>query len=607
VAALIVAMVAVSIAGSAWWRPEPISRETLPLGGARPVRDGARLAADSISSVLETVGPSLAFLIVPELARSGSGVVVHEDGFVVTNAHVVEGVRELLVAFDDDEQYRAVVYGVDRSTDLAVVKVEADHPLPAAPLGDSDELRVGEFVVALGAPFGLEATATSGIVSGLHRSGLGIARFEDFIVTDAPINRGNSGGPLVNLRGEVVGINTAIIADDAAPHGMGTFAGVGFAIPVNVMRVVAQRLIGDGAPRIPESAGAIEADGPGTTAGDAGPAPGDPKVVATPAGLTAARAVGSGRVGASSPGYAPCDPSIAMVKTFDRKGRRIQRGTGFVISTDDGPRVITNEHVVRDARHVDLFFCASDSYGYFSVAGIVVADEPGRDLALIEIPSHPRMVPLRLGDADALAVGDTVASVFARPRGQGLQVARQIGHVIETGLFGHEELGAAPWASVVAIDLDVEHGDSGGPLVDASGAVVGVVVARRQEDHGAEGAERRGFAVLFREARELTLLIEPGFEPGATVMIDDEQPEISFWGVEADGWARASGLDEADRIIAIDGDFLPAGPFARRELWDAFLRRLPGTDAMLMVQHGDDAEAPRETIRVVIPDRSREP
>ena len=106
-------------------------------------------------------------------------------------------------------------------------------------------MRVGEFVVAVGAPFGLAATATSGIVSGLHRSGFGIARYEDFIVTDAPINQGNSGGPLVSLRGEVIGINTAIISGKDGPRGHGSFSGVGFAIPINVARAVAQRLIGD--------------------------------------------------------------------------------------------------------------------------------------------------------------------------------------------------------------------------------------------------------------------------------------------------------------------------------------------------------------------------
>jgi len=246
IAGLIVVMVVVAIGGSAYWRPQPVTRATLELGGATPVGLSTRPAGETISGVLDYAAPSVVFLTIPTAQRSGSGVVVHEAGFVVTNAHVVEGVERLRVAFSDGSEYEAEVYGIDPSTDLAVVKVEADRPLPAAPLGNSDALKVGEFVVALGAPFGLEATATSGIVSGLHRSGLGLARFEDFIVTDAPINRGNSGGALVNLRGEVVGINTAIIAGEDDAHGLGTFAGVGFAIPVNVMRVVAQRLIGDG-------------------------------------------------------------------------------------------------------------------------------------------------------------------------------------------------------------------------------------------------------------------------------------------------------------------------------------------------------------------------
>ena len=244
VVALIVAMILVSIFGAVYWRPESTAGMMLELGGPRPVGLDAGLPEETISRVLEHVGPTVVLLMVPETRRSGSGVVVHEAGYILTNAHVVEDARTVLVSFTDGSELDAEVYGVDVATDLAVIKVKPGG-LKAAALGDSDQMRVGEFVVAVGAPFGLAATATSGIVSGLHRSGFGIARYEDFIVTDAPINQGNSGGPLVSLRGEVIGINTAIISGRDGPRGHGSFSGVGFAIPINVARAVAQRLIGD--------------------------------------------------------------------------------------------------------------------------------------------------------------------------------------------------------------------------------------------------------------------------------------------------------------------------------------------------------------------------
>ncbi len=244
VAALIVAMVIFSIVGAVFWRPEATVGVLLELGGARPIGLDSRSAEETIAQVLEHVGPAVVFVVIPETRRSGSGVVVHEAGYILTNAHVIEDARTVLVAFSDGSEFEAEVYGIDIATDLAVIKVEAGG-LTAAALGDSDQMRVGEFVLAVGAPFGLEATATSGIVSGLHRSGLGISQYEDFIVTDAPINRGNSGGPLVSLRGEVIGINTAIIAGKDGARGYGSFSGVGLAIPINVARAVAQRLIGD--------------------------------------------------------------------------------------------------------------------------------------------------------------------------------------------------------------------------------------------------------------------------------------------------------------------------------------------------------------------------
>lgn len=161
-------------------------------------------------------------------AGVGSGVIVSEDGYVLTNNHVVEQADELQVELSDGQVFKASVVGKDPSSDLAVLKIEATG-LAAARLGDSAAMEVGDWVIAIGSPFGLEQTVTAGIISATNRR-TGIIRggFEDFLQTDAAINPGNSGGPLVNLKGEVIGINTAINSRT------GTNAGVGFAIPTNM-------------------------------------------------------------------------------------------------------------------------------------------------------------------------------------------------------------------------------------------------------------------------------------------------------------------------------------------------------------------------------------
>ncbi len=171
----------------------------------------------------------------------GSGVIVDaRDGYILTNNHVVERADEITVTLQDGRTLTAEVVGTDPPTDLALLKVEAEN-LVALPLADSDRLRVGDFVVAIGNPFGLGQTVTSGIVSGLGRSSvLRAETYQDFIQTDAAINRGNSGGALVNLNGELVGINTAILS------GSGGNIGIGFAIPVNMARSVMQQLLEHG-------------------------------------------------------------------------------------------------------------------------------------------------------------------------------------------------------------------------------------------------------------------------------------------------------------------------------------------------------------------------
>jgi serine protease Do len=162
----------------------------------------------------------------PKTFRShaaGSGVIISKDGYILTNNHVVEGAKEVTVTLSDEKEYPAKVIGTDPKTDLAVLKIDVKKDLPAATLGDSDKLRVGDWVMAIGNPFGLSHTVTSGIVSAKGRV-IGAGPYDNFIQTDASINPGNSGGPLFNMNGEVVGINTAIIAQGQ---------GIGFAIPIS--------------------------------------------------------------------------------------------------------------------------------------------------------------------------------------------------------------------------------------------------------------------------------------------------------------------------------------------------------------------------------------
>ncbi len=169
----------------------------------------------------------------------GTGVILNEDGFIVTNNHVIKDADEVTVTLWDESNHTASVVGVDPKTDLAVLKIEAEDLTPAH-LGDDSHLRIGHWVAAVGNPFGLSSTMTAGIVSAIGRSRVGLADYEDFIQTDAAINPGNSGGPLVNLAGEVVGINTAIFSRS------GGYMGIGFAIPVNMVRDIADSLIENG-------------------------------------------------------------------------------------------------------------------------------------------------------------------------------------------------------------------------------------------------------------------------------------------------------------------------------------------------------------------------
>jgi Do/DeqQ family serine protease len=264
-----------------------------------------------------------------ETRSSGSGVIVDAgEGLVLTNAHVVGGADLIEVTTKDNRRFRATLVGHDDATDIAVLKLPAER-LSALPLGDSDRLQVGDFVLAIGNPFGLGQTVTSGIVSALGRAGLGIEGYEDFIQTDASINPGNSGGTLVTLDGRLVGINTAILAPT------GGNIGIGFAVPINMAKRVMEQLVRYGEVRrgrigvaiqdltpelvaalgVAASEGAVISDvDPRSSAARAGLARGDVVVAADGVPIRSSaqlrNVIGLTRAGAS------------VELTFDRGGRR---------------------------------------------------------------------------------------------------------------------------------------------------------------------------------------------------------------------------------------------------------------------------------------------
>jgi serine protease DegQ len=217
----------------------PAAATGLPIVGA----DGQ---IPSLAPLVKAVTPSVVNIAVTgrkggagaEVA--GSGVIVDaQAGYVLTNQHVVASADKIVVTLKDNRKFDATLVGGDPDTDIALLKIEA-RGLAALPIGDPDRLEVGDFVLAIGNPFGLGQTVTSGIVSALGRSGLGIESYENFIQTDASINPGNSGGALVDLRGELIGINTAIFT------GGGGNIGIGFAVPIDMAQSVMQQLVAHG-------------------------------------------------------------------------------------------------------------------------------------------------------------------------------------------------------------------------------------------------------------------------------------------------------------------------------------------------------------------------
>lgn len=205
------------------------------------ITDLAESAKPSVVNLFPLSGPGRARETpqerIPNSPGSGSGLIVDADGYIVTNNHVIGDATEIEVRLSDKSTLIGQVIGKDPDTDLAVIKVTPDHPLAYAKFGDSSSVRVGQWVLAVGNPFGLDRTVTLGVVSGIGRENINLSRYENFIQTDASINPGNSGGPLFNLHGEVIGINTAII----------NFAqGIGFAIPSNMAKQVIQQLLAKG-------------------------------------------------------------------------------------------------------------------------------------------------------------------------------------------------------------------------------------------------------------------------------------------------------------------------------------------------------------------------
>lgn len=249
-----VTMLGFGLAG--WLLGMPVSTVTAGDSGSAPRKPspGLRMLEELqtvITDLAEEAKPSVVSIFpiqvtgrsretgerVPNSTGSGSGVIVDAVGHIITNNHVVGDATEVEVRLSDKTKLFAQVVGKDPDTDLAVLKVTTDHPLPAARFGDSSGVKVGQWVLAVGNPFGLDRTVTLGVVSGIGRENINLSRYENFIQTDASINPGNSGGPLFDLRGDIIGINTAII----------NFAqGIGFAIPSNMAKQVMNQLINKG-------------------------------------------------------------------------------------------------------------------------------------------------------------------------------------------------------------------------------------------------------------------------------------------------------------------------------------------------------------------------
>ena len=234
----------------------------------------------SFAGLVKSAGPAVVHIqVIKQRAQGlGTGFIVSNDGYILTNEHVVGEADQIAVRLSDQREFQAEVVGVDVKTDIALIKIKADGPLPAVPLGDSDALEVGDWVVAIGSPLGLDHTVTAGIVSAKERRRISpggrASPYDDFIQTDASINPGNSGGPLLNTAGEVVGINSAVSTQGQ---------GIGFAIPINMAKIILPQLKSTGqverswlgvsiAPVVPQAQSALGlTDGKGALVADVVP------------------------------------------------------------------------------------------------------------------------------------------------------------------------------------------------------------------------------------------------------------------------------------------------------------------------------------------------
>ncbi len=189
----------------------------------------------SLEEIIKETTPAVVSIFSPD--KSGSGIIVSKDGYILTNEHVISGEKNITILLADNRIYQAKIIGVDDKTDVAILKINANN-LPILKFGDSDIIEVGQEVIAIGHPFGFAHTITTGIISGKHRS-RGPTAYRDFIQTDASINPGNSGGPLLNTKGEIIGINTFIVSDIRAGE-------TGFAIPINLAKTVYEQILNYG-------------------------------------------------------------------------------------------------------------------------------------------------------------------------------------------------------------------------------------------------------------------------------------------------------------------------------------------------------------------------
>src|SRR5690242_6708251 len=242
-------------AGARYGQRQPLNVQALPLGGADSSRDASLTGDESINvHIYRQASPAVAniltkateydfFMDPVPVEGAGSGFVIDARGYILTNYHVVEGAQSIEVVLGDQSRFPAKFIGADQRNDVALVKIEPKgKKLVALPLGDSGALQVGQKVLAIGNPFGFQSTLATGVVSALGRTvqTSQTTFIDEAIQTDAAINRGNSGGPLLNSRGEVIGINSAIYTPS------GTTAGIGFAIPINTAKMIAHDLITDG-------------------------------------------------------------------------------------------------------------------------------------------------------------------------------------------------------------------------------------------------------------------------------------------------------------------------------------------------------------------------